>query len=167
MFFWNSFAFFFWPCGYNTSPSLSWKHHCYWSPFTPWLYNRSLSPWRFHRVHTNPAWFLHLDSYLYLFLPLDMRHHIMFSLLIHLLLQSKHHINSLPITHPVPNLAYLFRTLNLPHPLLSTSILTLACDCWICLFTSSARRSALLISTDKRTHINTSLYYIYSGESLF
>ena len=71
------------------------------------------------------------------------------------------------MTHHVPNLVYLFRTLNLTHPLLSTSNLTLAHDCWICLSTSSPGKLALLISTDKRTHINTSLYYIYSGESLF
>ena len=91
----------------------------------------------------------------------------MFLFLICLLLQSKSHINTLPITHHVPNLAYLFRTLNLTHPLLSTSNLTRAHDCWICLSTSSPGKLALLISTDKRTHINTSLYYIYSGESLF
>ena len=88
-------------------------------------------------------------------------------LLLPLLLQSKLHINTLPITHPAPNLAYLFRTLNLTHPLLSTSNLTRAHDCWICLSTSSPRKSALLISTDKRTHINTSLYHTYRGESLF
>ena len=73
----------------NTSPYLSWKHHCCWSSPTPWLYNRSLAPGRFHRVHTNPNWFLHLDSYFYQFLPLDMRHHIMILLLLLLLLQSK------------------------------------------------------------------------------
>ena len=70
------------PSRSNTSPYLFWKHHCYWSPFTPWLYNRSLTPGRFHRVHTNPDLFLHLDSYFYHFLPLDMRHHLMILLLL-------------------------------------------------------------------------------------
>ena len=70
---------------------------------------------RFHRVHTNPKLFLHLDSYFYHFLPLDMRCYIMILLLISLLLQFKLHINTLPITHPAPNLAYLFRTLK-PNP---------------------------------------------------
>ena len=50
------------PSHSNISPYLSWKHHCYSSPFTPWLYYRSLTPGRFHRVHTNPDLFLHLDS---------------------------------------------------------------------------------------------------------
>ena len=65
------------PSHSNTSPYLSWKHHCYWSPFTPWLYNRFLAPGRFHRAHTKPNLFLYLDSYSYHFLPLDMRYHIM------------------------------------------------------------------------------------------
>ena len=104
----------------NTNPYLSWRHHCYWSPFTPWLYKQSLAPGRFHRVHTNPNLFLHLDSYFCNFLPLDMRHHIMILLLLPLLLQSKPHSNTLPIIHPSPNLAYLFRTLNLIHHLLNT-----------------------------------------------
>ena len=160
----NSFHF---PSHSNTSPYLSWKHHCYWSPFTPWLYNWSLAPGRFHRVHTNPNWFLHLDSYFYHFLPLDMSHHIMTLLLLPLLLQSKLHINTLPITHPAPNLAYLFRTLNLTHHLLNTSNPTLASDCWICLSISSPRGLALPISTDKWTHINTSVYHTYKWESLF
>ena len=115
----DEFIIYF-PSHSNTSPYLSWKHHCYWSPFTPWLYNWSLAPGRFHRVHTNPNLFLHLDSYFCNFLPLDMRHHIMILLLLPLLLQSKPHNNTLPITHPSPNLAYLFRTLNLIHRLLNT-----------------------------------------------
>ena len=82
---------FRWSYGCNTSPSLSWKHHYYWSLFTPWLYNRSLSPGRFHRVHTNPDLFLHLDSYFYHFLPLDMRLHIMILLLLSLLLLQTSH----------------------------------------------------------------------------
>ena len=77
------------PSHSNTSPYLSWKHHCYWSPLIPWLYNWSLAPGRFHRVHTNPNWFVHLDSYFYQFLPWDMRHHIIILLLLLLLLQSK------------------------------------------------------------------------------
>ena len=162
----DEFIIYF-PSHSNTSPYLSWKHHCYWSPFTPWLYNWSLAPGRFHRVHTNPNWFLHLDSYFYHFLPLDMSHHIMTLLLLPLLLQSKLHINTLPITHPAPNLAYLFRTLNLTHHLLNTSNPTLASDCWICLSISSPRGLALPISTDKWTHINTSVYHTYKWESLF
>ena len=154
------------PSNSNTSPYLSWRHHCYWSPLSPWLYNQSLAPGRFHRVHTNPNWFLHLDSYFYHFLSLDMRCHIMISLLLPLLLQWELHINTLLITHPAPNLAYLFRTLNLTHHLLSTSNPTLASDCWICLSISSPRGSALPISTDKWTHINTSLYHTYKRESL-
>ena len=93
------------PSHSNTSPYLSWKHYCYWSPFTPWHHKQFLSSGRFHRVHTNPNWFLHLDSYFYHFLPLDMGCHIMISLLPPFLLQSKLHINTLPITHPAPNLA--------------------------------------------------------------
>ena len=54
----------------NTNPYLSWKYHWHWTPLTPWLYNWSLSPGIFH---TNPNWFLHLDSCFYNFLPLDMR----------------------------------------------------------------------------------------------
>ena len=42
-----------------------------------------------------------------------------------------------------------------------------ASDCWICLSISSPRGLALPISTDKWTHINTSLYHTYGGESLF
>ena len=145
------------PSHSNTSPYLSWKHHCYWSPFTPWLYNRSLTPWRFHKVHTNPDLFLHLDSYFYHFLPLDMRLHIMILLVLSLLLQFKLHINTLLITHPAPNLAYIFRTLNLMHRLHNTSNPTLASDCWVCLSISSLRGSALPISTHQRTHINTSV----------
>ena len=69
----------------NTNPYFSWRHHCYWSPFTPWLYKQSFAPGRFHRVHTNPNLFLHLDSYFYNFLPLDVRHRIMILLLLPLL----------------------------------------------------------------------------------
>jgi len=75
----------------NSSPYLSWKYHCYWSPLTPWLYNWSLAPGRFHWVHTNPNWFLHLNFYFYHFLPLDTSHHIMILLLLPLLLQFKLH----------------------------------------------------------------------------
>ena len=71
------------------------------------------------------------------------------------------------ITHPAPNLAYLFRTLILTHNLLNTSNPTLASDCWICLSISLPGGSALPICTDKCTHINTSLYHTYRGESLF
>jgi len=71
------------------------------------------------------------------------------------------------ITHPAPNLAYLFRTLILTHNLLNTSNPTLASDCWICLSISLPGGSALPICTDKWTHINTSLYHTYRGESLF
>ena len=39
--------------------------------------------------------------------------------------------------------------------------------CWICLSISSPRGSALPISTDKWTNINTSLYHTCGGESLF
>ena len=91
----DEFIIYF-PSHNNTSPYFFWKHHCYWSPRTPWLYNRSLALGRFHRVHTNPNLFLHLDSYFYHFLPLDMRHHIMILLLLSLFLQSKLHINTLP-----------------------------------------------------------------------
>ena len=156
------------PSHSNTSPYLFWKHHCYWSLLTPWLYNSYLAPGRlFRRVHTNPNWCLHLDSYFYHLLPLDVRHHIMILLLLSLLLQSKLHTNILPITHPAPKLAYLFRTLNLTHHLLSTSNPTLASDCWICLSISSHWGSALPISRDKWTHLNTSLYHTYREESLF
>ena len=96
-----------------------------------------------------------------------MRHHSMILLLLPLLLQSKPHSNTLPITHPSPNLAYLFRTLILTHNLLNTSNPTLASDCWICLSISLPGGSALPICTDKWTHINTSLYHTYRGESLF
>ena len=71
------------------------------------------------------------------------------------------------ITHPAPNLAYLFRTLILTHNLLNTSNPTLASDFWICLSISLPGGSALLISTDKWTHINISLYRTYREESLF
>ena len=52
----------------------------------------------FHRVHTNPNLLLHLDSYFYHFLPIDIRCHITILFLLPLLLQSKLHINTLPIT---------------------------------------------------------------------
>ena len=68
---------------------------------------------------------------------------------------------------PAPNLAYIFRTLNLTHHLLNTSNSTLASDFWICLSISLPGGSALLISTDKWTHINISLYRTYREESLF
>ena len=82
-------------------------------------------------------------------------------------MQFKLHINTLLITHPATQRAYLFRTLNLTHHLLKTSNPNLASDCWICLSISSPRESALPISTGKSTHINTSLYHTYRGESLF
>ena len=91
----------------------------------------------------------------------------MILLVLSLLLQFKLHINTLLITHPAPNLAYIFRTLNLTHHLLNTSNSTLASDFWICLSISLPGGSALLISTDKWTHISTSLYHTYGGESLF
>jgi len=95
----NEFIIYF-PSHGNTNTYLSWKHHCYWSPLTLWLYNRSLASGKLHRVHINPNWCLHLDSYFYHFLPLDMRRHITswFLFLLSLLLQSKLHINTLPIT---------------------------------------------------------------------
>ena len=71
----NEFIIYF-PSHGNTNTYLSWKHHCYWSPLTLWLFNRSLASGKLHRVHINPNWCLHLDSYFYHFLPLDMRRHI-------------------------------------------------------------------------------------------
>ena len=138
-----------------------------------WLYNWFLAPGRFHRVHTNPNLLLHMDSYFYHSLPLDMRCHIMILLLFPLLLQLFYsyslffHINTIPISQPVPKHAYLFKTVNLTHQLLNSWNPTLASDCWICLSISSPRESALPISTGKSTHINTFLYHTYRGKSLF
>lgn len=65
-----------------------------------------------------------------------------------------------------PNLAYIFKTLNLTCHLLNNSNHTLDGDLWICLSTSSPGGLALPISTTQWTHINTSLYHTYGGNSL-